>query len=261
MSQRTFAVLLQHENSNYVARVCATTKGHTVVCPLVMERAIAYLRVSTQRQHRSGLGLEAQRTTIERFAANESLTIVAEYVEAESGKGSDALDRRPRLAAALAAAKVAKCSVVVAKLDRLSRDVAFVAGLMAQRVPFIVAELGRDADPFMLHLYAALAEKERRLISERTKAALAAKKASGAVLGNPHNLAHAGSLGRAALIEGADKFVGGLLPILRAAQSEGATTLRALATALNRRGIKSPRGGTWHPSAVSNLLCRSEGLL
>src|SRR4051794_17732009 len=106
-----------------------------------MERAIAYLRVSTQRQHRSGLGLEAQRATIERFAANESLTIQAEYVEAESGKGSDALDRRPQLAAALAAAKAAKCSVVVAKLDRLSRDVAFVAGLMAQRVPFIVADL------------------------------------------------------------------------------------------------------------------------
>ena len=95
--------------------------------------------------------------------------------------------RCPRVAAALAAAKAAKCSVVVAKLDRLSRDVAFVAGLMAQRVPFIVAELGCDADPFMLHLYAALAEKERRLISERTKAALAAKKVAGAALGNPRN--------------------------------------------------------------------------
>src|SRR5712675_319115 len=92
-------------------------------------------------------------------------------------EGADALDRRPQLAAALAAAKGAKCSIVVSKLDRLSRDVAFVSGLMAQRVPFIVAELGRDADPFMLHLYAALAEKERRLISERTKAALRAKKA------------------------------------------------------------------------------------
>src|SRR5882762_444405 len=146
--------------------------------PLVMERAIAYLRVSTQRQHRSGLGIEAQRSAIEHFAATESLTIAAEFVEVETGKGADALDRRPQLAAALAAAKAAKCSVVVAKLDRLSRDVAFVAGLMAQRVPFIVTELGRDADPFMLHLYAALAEKERRLISERTKAALAAKKAS-----------------------------------------------------------------------------------
>src|SRR6188472_1092287 len=149
-----------------------------------MESAIAYLRVSTQRQQRSGLGIEAQRATIARFAEAEGLTIIGEYVEAETGKGSDALDRRPQLAAALAAAKAAKCSVVVSKLDRLSRDVAFVAGLMAQRVPFIVAELGRDADPFMLHLYAALAEKERRLIAERTKAALAAKRAAGARLGS-----------------------------------------------------------------------------
>src|SRR3979411_2956597 len=226
-----------------------------------MERAIASLRVSTQRQGRSGLGIEAQRATIQQFAGAESLAVSAEFVEFESGKGADALERRPQLAAALAAAKAMKCSVVVAKLDRLSRDVAFVAGLMAQRVPFIVAELGRDADPFMLHLYAALAEKERRLISERTKAALAAKKATGAILGNPHNLAQAGSLGRAALIDGADKFVRCLVPILRAAQSEGATTLRAMAQALNRRGIKSPRGGNWHPSSVANLLSRSERFL
>src|SRR6202048_433241 len=143
-----------------------------------MERAVAYLRVSTQQQQRSGLGIEAQRAAIERFVAAESLTLIEEYAEFETGKGADALDRRPQLAAALAAAKASKCSVVVAKLDRLSRDVAFVAGLMAQRVPFIVAELGRDADPFMLHLYAALAEKERRLIAERTKAALAAKRAA-----------------------------------------------------------------------------------
>ena len=116
---RDLSALLQHENSNYVALVCATTKPHTVVCPLDMEQAIAYLRVSTQRQHRSGLGIDAQRSAIDRFAATESLKIAAEYVEAETGKGSDALDRRPQLAAALAAAKAAKCSVVVAKLDRL----------------------------------------------------------------------------------------------------------------------------------------------
>jgi DNA invertase Pin-like site-specific DNA recombinase len=167
-----------------------------VVCPLVMEQVIAYLRVSTRQQQRSGLGIDAQRAAIERFAATESLSISAEFVEFESGKGADALERRPQLAAALAAAKAMKCSVVVAKLDRLSRDVAFVAGLMAQRVPFMVAELGRDADPFMLHLYAALAEKERRLIAERTKAALAAKKAAGAKLGNPRNLACAGDMGQ-----------------------------------------------------------------
>ena len=118
------------------------------------------------------------------LAEAEGLSIVAEFTEAETGRGADALDRRPQLAAALAAARAKKCAVLVAKLDRLSRDVAFISGLMAQRVPFIVAELGADADPFMLHLYAALAEKERRLIAERTRAALAAKKAAGAILGN-----------------------------------------------------------------------------
>lgn len=148
-----------------------------------MQKAVAYLRVSTERQQRSGLGIEAQRAHIAAFAQAEKLQIVGEFVEIETGKGADALDRRPQLAAALAAARTAKCCVVVSKLDRLSRDVAFVSGLMAQRVPFIVAELGRDADPFMLHLYAALAEKERRLIGERTKAALAAKKANGVRLG------------------------------------------------------------------------------
>ena len=144
-----------------------------------MQQAIAYYRVSTARQGRSGLGIEAQREAVARFAAAEDFELIAEFVEVETGKGSDALDRRPQLAAALATGRQKKCPVIVAKLDRLSRDVAFISGLMAQRVPFIVAELGRDADPFMLHLYAALAEKERRLISERTRAALAARKAQG----------------------------------------------------------------------------------
>src|SRR3978361_1634562 len=194
-----------------------------------MEPAVAYLRVSTQQQQRSGLGIEAQRAAIERFAAAESLTIIDEYAEFETGKGADALDRRPQLAAALAAARKARCSIVVSKLDRLSRDVAFVSGLMAQRVPFIVAELGRDADPFMLHLYAALAEKERRLIAERTKAALAAKKAGGARLGNPRNLAHAGSLGRAAIIDVADEFATGLNPVLQTIRANGAMTQASMA--------------------------------
>src|SRR5260370_12338862 len=127
-----------------------------------MERVIACLRVSAQQQQRSGLGIEAERAAIERFAATESLLITAEYSEFETGKGVDALDRRPQLATALAAARRAKCSIVVSKLDRLSRDVAFVSGVMSQPVAFIVAAIGRDADPFMLHLDAALAEKERR---------------------------------------------------------------------------------------------------
>src|SRR4051812_30726138 len=112
-----------------------------------MSNIVAYYRVSTDRQRRSGLGIDAQRAAVHRFIQGEGLTIISEYVEAESGKGTDALERRPQLAAALAAARAGRCPVVVAKLDRLSRDVAFVAGLMAQRVPFIVAELGADADP------------------------------------------------------------------------------------------------------------------
>jgi DNA invertase Pin-like site-specific DNA recombinase len=132
-----------------------------------MRPVISYIRVSTGKQGKSGLGIEAQREAIARFAAAEGLEVLAEFVEVESGKGSDALDRRPRLAEALA--KAAKAPVVVAKLCRLSRDVAFISGLMAQRVPFIVTELGADADPFMLHIYAALAEKERALIADRTR--------------------------------------------------------------------------------------------
>src|SRR5258706_10219566 len=219
-----------------------------------MERAIAYLRVSTQGQERSGLGIEAQRAAIERFAAAESLLITAEYSEFETGKGVDALDRRPQLAAALAAARRAKCSIVVSKLDRLSRDVAFVSGLMSQRVAFIVAELGRDADPFMLHLYAALAEKERRLISERTTAALQAKKASGAKLGNPTNLCVAGSIGRIAQAQVADEFAKNLMPMVQAIRNAGALTLGEIANALNGRGVRSARGSKWHRASVRNLI-------
>jgi DNA invertase Pin-like site-specific DNA recombinase len=223
-----------------------------------MERAVAYYRVSTQQQHRSGLGIEAQRASVQRFAEAEGMTLIGEFVEAETGKGTDALERRPRLAAALAMARNAKCSVIVSKLDRLSRDVAFVSGLMAQRVPFIVAELGRDADPFMLHLYAALAEKERRLISERTRAALAAKKVQGARLGNASNLPAAGYIGRTVQTAGADQFAAGVLPLLKAIQNSGATTLDAITRALNERGVRSARGAKWHVSSVRNLLSRIE---
>jgi DNA invertase Pin-like site-specific DNA recombinase len=225
-----------------------------------MESAVAYYRVSTKQQHRSGLGIEAQRATVIRFAEAEGLQIIAEYVEVETGKGADALDRRPQLAAALAAAKGARCSVLVSKLDRLSRDVAFVSGLMAQRVPFVVAELGRDADPFMLHLYAALAEKERRLISERTKAALAAKKATGAKLGNPRDLASAGARGRRMQMAAANEFVAGLLPLVRAIQDDGANTLEAITFALNERRVRPARGTRWYVSSVSNLLARAQML-
>jgi len=192
-------------------------------------------------------------------ADSEGLIIIAEYPEeAETGKDADALERRPQLAAALAAARKAKCSIVVSKLGRLSRDVAFVAGLMAQRVPFMVAELGRDADPFMLHLYAAVAEKERRLIGDRTKAALQAKKAAGATLGNRTNLHSAGSAGRLSQAEAADEFARSVLPVLDAVRRTGASSLAEIADALNGRGVRSATGGCWHRSSVRDLLVRAQ---
>ena len=149
-----------------------------------MSHIVAYYRVSTKKQGESGLGLEAQRNAVVIFAAAERLEIIDEFTEVETGKGVDALDRRPQLRAALKAAKASKGSICVAKLDRLSRDVAFISGLMAQKVPFIVTALGRNVDPFTLHIYAALAEQERRMISQRTKAGLAAAKARGKKLGS-----------------------------------------------------------------------------
>jgi hypothetical protein len=136
---------------------------------------------------------------------------------------------------------------------------AFVAGLIAQRVPFIVAELGRDADPFMLHLYAALAEKERRLISERTRAALAIRKASGAKLGNPINIQHAGQIGRASAIMAADDHARSL-PLLRPLGKEGVDNIGAITTALNEPPVPTSRGARLHVSSVANLLARTQKL-
>ena len=221
-----------------------------------MVSAVAYYRVSTARQGKSGLGIAAQKTAVQRFAAAEGYDLLAEYTEVESGKGADALDRRPELAAALVRARKVRCSVIVAKLDQLSRDVHFISGLMAHRVPFIVAELGADADPFMLHLYAALAEKERALISARTKAALAAKKAAGAKLGNPR-AAEAAVKAHAANRATADQFAANVLPIVREIQAAGRTTLREIAESLDARGVRTARGGRWGASTVRNLLMRA----
>src|SRR6185437_3750331 len=172
------------------------------------------IRVSTSQQGRSGLGIEAQRRALAHFSQSEGLAITHEFVEIETGKGSDALDRRPQLKAALAAARKLKCHVAVAKLDRLSRDVHFISGLMAHKVPFLVAELGPDVDPFVLHLFAALAEKERSLISTRTRQALAAAKARGVTLGNP-KLAVARKSALQAVTAEADRFAANVLPIIR----------------------------------------------
>jgi DNA invertase Pin-like site-specific DNA recombinase len=217
---------------------------------------VTYLRVSTDRQGRSGFGLEAQREALSRFAKAEGFKVAGEFVEVETGKGADALERRPQLAAALAGARGLKCYVAVAKLDRLSRDVHFISGLMVHRVPFLVAELGPDVDPFLLHLYAALAEKERRLISERTKAALAAAKARGRKLGNPRLAETARDAACAANRVLADRRAAAVQPMIAAIQAAGAKTLQAVADALNARGVATARGGRWHAATVRNAIGR-----
>jgi len=146
-----------------------------------MRAAIGYIRVSTAKQGRSGLGLEGQQEALRRFAEAEGYTFAETFTEVESGKHGE--DHRPALAGALARARKERAPIIVAKLDRLSRDVHYISGLMKHRVPFIVTELAADTDPFMLHIYAALAEKERRMISDRTKAAMKAAKARGVRIG------------------------------------------------------------------------------
>ena len=220
-----------------------------------MSEIVAYLRVSTDRQGKSGLGLEAQRQMVRRFAMNEGLEFVGEYIEIETGKGADALDLRPKLRAALDQARSRKCPIVVAKLDRLSRNVHFITGLMEQRVPFVVAELGNSVPSFMLHIYAAVAQEERRVISERTRAALAAAKARGVSLGNPR-LAEARDMAFASTRAAADQFAAKVLPLILPLRAEGAS-LRKIAETLNARGVATARGGKWAQTQVADILKRA----
>jgi DNA invertase Pin-like site-specific DNA recombinase len=205
-----------------------------------VKTAVSYIRVSTQEQKHSGLGLEAQTAALARFAEAEGFTFAESFSEAYSGKGADALDRRPQLAAALAAARKLKAPIIVAKLDRLSRDVHFISGLMSHRTPFIVAELGADADPFMLHLYAALAEKERRLISQRTKDALAAKKAQGVKLGGLN----------AKGVRNRDEAKARAEALRPTFVELAGMSANAIAAELNARNVATPSGGRWHALTV-----------
>jgi len=223
-----------------------------------MTRAIAYVRVSTEKQGRSGLGLAAQKDAISRFAQAEGIEIVEWAEEVETGKGADALARRPVLSQALEKARKLGCPVVVAKLCRLSRDVAFIAGLMAEKVPFIVTELGRNADPFLMHIYAAVAEQERRVISERTKHALVAAKARGKRLGGYRGgdvPDHA--KGTQAASMKAREYAQSVRPMLEEMKATG-LSLRAIAEELMKREIKTSRGSEkWTPTAVARILGKS----
>ena len=217
-------------------------------------RTIAYYRVSTAKQARSGLGLDAQRAQVAAFCASRGCEQLGEYVEQESGKN----DARSELAKALHHAKVTGSTLVIAKLDRLSRNVAFLAALQDSGTKFVAADMP-EANELTIHIMAAMAQAERKAISKRTKDALAAAKANGAKLGNPMGAAaFGGKRGNpvGAIKEKAAAFAQDRAPIITAIQAEGFTSLRAIAGELNRRGITTARGGKWAPQAVANVLGR-----
>jgi DNA invertase Pin-like site-specific DNA recombinase len=210
-----------------------------------MRQAIAYRRLSKERNGRPGLGLEAQATQIAGFAVAHEFELIGDFAEVQTGKGSDALEKRPQLAAAMKAAKKAKAHIIVAKLDRLSRNVAFISSVMERRIPFIACNLGMNVDPFMLHIYAALAEKERADIAARTSAALQAYKARGFQLGNLA-LAQANRDKASAQAEALREFI---TPIRHLSS-------RQIAAALNAESILSPQGKPWSSRNVLRMIER-----
>ena len=216
-------------------------------------RFVAYLRVSTEGQSRSGLGLEAQREAVARHAARAGGAIAMEFVEVESGRKKD----RPQLVAALAACRAGRATLVIAKLDRLARNVAFVSNLMESGVEFIAADMPA-VNRLTLHILAAVAEEEARLISARTKAALTTAKARGVQLGNPRLLARDPSIsvnGNAVQVENARRRAAAVLPYIEKARRAGAATLAEIAEALMARGVPAPRGGQrWAPAQVRRIM-------
>ena len=214
-----------------------------------MQPAIAYTRLSKpNKKGRPGIGLEAQQASLAAFAKAEGFNLIETFTEIETGAGHDALEKRPQLAAAMKLAKKHKAPVIVAKLDRLARDVHFISGLMVHRVPFIVTELGADVDPFMLHIYAALAEKERRLISTRTKDALAELKAQGKKLG--------GIRPKTVLaMQAADKRAEALRPLFEELDALGLSA-NGKARELNARQIPTPSGKPWSAVTVLRVKAR-----
>lgn len=241
--------------------------------------AIAYLRVSTAEQGRSGVGLAAQRNEIEAFASHEGFAIRTWHQDVQTGAGADALLLRPGLAGALKEARAARCPLIVSRLDRLSRNVHFITGLMEHKVHFMVAALGKDCDHFVLHIYASLAEQERKIISERCKAAAAIQKRNGQKFGLARSKSlqrRASALGRVALIKAAgERAEAYRMHIEWALRQPGINgkpiSWSAAANRLNERNIESATGRRWvgeqllrmalrlgidHPSRMSRGVAR-----
>lgn len=217
--------------------------------PKPVPRFVAYYRVSTERQGRSGLGLEGQQSAVAGFI-NGGCELVGAFTEVESGKQ----DKRPELLKALEVCRRQKAKLVIAKLDRLSRNLAFIATLMDSGVEFVAVD-NPHANKLTVHILAAVAQHEREMISERTKAALAAAKRRGIKLGNP-SLTTAAKKGNAVVAQAAREFASNMLPMIREIQSSGIKSANAIATKLNERKITTARGRTWTHVQVASVLVR-----
>ena len=213
-----------------------------------MKRAVAYFRVSTDRQGKSGLGLEAQHEAVHLFAQHQGYQVTAEFTEIESGKKNE----RPELMAALLLCKKEKAMLIIAKLDRLGRNVAFIANLMESKVEFLAVD-NPHANPLMIHLLAAFAEHERKQISTRTKEALQAAKRRGVQLGK-----HGREIESKKNAENANQFADAMQPIIDELIAEGFTTVRGICCELNSRAVQTFRnnGQKWHRTSVHRLLKR-----
>lgn len=215
---------------------------------------VAYYRVSTAKQGKSGLGLEAQKKMVADFVAVNGGELVKEHVEIESGAKSE----RPELLAAIRHADLVGGKLLVGKLDRLSRDLHFILSLQKSKVDFVVCDLP-GCDNFTINIYGALAQREREMIAVRTKAGLQARKARGEKMGTnnlkPEMVAEASAKGVAVLKKTADDFAGRVRPVIEGLQARG-MSLRGIAAELEKLGVKSARGGAWTPTAVKNILAR-----
>lgn len=219
----------------------------------ISQQFVTYYRVSTQRQGASGLGLEAQRHTVEQYITNSSGTVLASFTEVETGKGSNALEKRPQLRLALETCKKTGATLLIAKLDRLARNVHFVSGLLETGVDFVAADMP-NANKVMIQMYAVMSEWERDQISERTKAALAAAKSRGVVLGatGPANLKTCNDQRQ----QKAREFRDRLRPVLDGMVTQGLTR-RSMVARLNDLGIKAPMGGAWSLGQIQRLVKRN----
>jgi DNA invertase Pin-like site-specific DNA recombinase len=210
---------------------------------------VAYYRVSTQRQGNSGLGLDAQKKAVMDYLNGGKWELLKEYTEVESGKGSSVLEKRPVLNDAIAFAKKNNATLIIAKLDRLARDVLFIVTLQVAKIKFVCADMP-EANEMTIQIMAAVAQYEAKRISERTKEALAQAKARGVQLGNPNLKAD-----NTARIQRADNFAKNLKQTIRAYQNDGLSQ-REIVEQLNNTGVKTPRGKSWHLVSLQRVIKR-----